>query len=248
MRPMTPRWLLVPIMLAALTWRGPVEACSCAAPRATLLSSQEVPLNGQLVLRLPTGGNGSVVVREVFGGPEVPVSVARHPAGRATVAVVRAPSGWKADQRYELVFVDPSRDHPKRILFGSFTAGSNKDETAPKLTAPRAATMHDEVVMKGTSCQSKERWIEVEGQPATDDGEVFYAVWVAPAATKIPADAAPRWILPWTGDRLEIGGRSMCAWFKPDLPTKPGRYQVQIAAVDAAGHRSPRHRLSFTVK
>lgn len=248
MTPMTPRWLLVPALLAALTWRGPAQACSCAAPRAALLSSKEIPLNGQLVLRLPMGGVGRVLVREVLGGPEVPVSVQVFPAGRSAVALVRPTRAWTADQRYELVFEDPQRDHPKRVVFASFTATSSRDDTAPQLARPKAAVMHDEVVMKGTSCQSHERWLEVEGPAATDEGEVFYAVWLAASTKTIATDAAPNWLLPWSTPHLTVGARSMCAWLRPQLPSQPGRYQLLVAAVDAAGNRSARHRLLFTVK
>lgn len=250
MPPMSPRWLPLPlVLLASLSWRGPAEACSCASPRAHLLSTDRVPLNGQLVVRLPGRASGQLLVREALGGPAMEVTLQRYAAGTSDVVVVRPKTPWKAQHRYELVLESSNGRHPRYVVFASITVGTVEDEKAPKLDRPIRAVLRDEQVLKGTSCQSAERWIEVEGKPAEDEGEVFYAVWIAPASTRIAADAEPDVLVPAGDDgQLSIGARSMCDWFRPKLPTKVGRYQLQVAAVDGAGARSIRHRLLFSVK
>jgi hypothetical protein len=228
---------------------APSEACSCAGPRPRLLTPDGVPLNGQVVVQLPHKTTGTLVLREAFGGPEVPIATEMHPSGWVSIAVVRPHQRLKAEQRYELVFVTPKQPPPTKLVFGSFVTGKTADDKAPTFDRPSRAVYRAEAVHRGTSCQSHERWVEIHGPPAKDDGPgVCYAVWMAPAAAKVDTTKPPHWVLARDDQVLRIGPTSMCSWLRPKVPDKKGRYQVHVAAVDGAGLRSAVHRLTFDVK
>ena len=241
---------LAVVALAAGAWLSDTPsavACSCARPESQLwspLDKQQAPLNASITLALSTRTSGKLVLRPI-GGEAVPYSEVRMPAGWQQIAVLTPKKPLQPDTRYEVAFVERP-DHPRTLIFGTFKTGTHSDDKAPDLAPPKRAVFHDETVARGTSCQSHERWIDIELPAAKDerDGRVLYGLWVADKQGKLDLKAPPLVLEPRrdNADKLTFGATSMCFPRKLQLPAGPRRLPIAVAAFDNAGHRSAVHR------
>lgn len=245
------RLLMFALLAISLTFDvAPSRACSCIPADAQLWSPSgrgPAPLNARVTVLVPTHGSaGQVLVRRV-GGTAIDVSEQVHDIGEMRVAVLVPKRPLTANTRYEVALTNRPR-HPKTLVFGTFATGDRNDDQAPSFARPTAVDYFAETRSRMTSCQSRERWIEIRQAAAIDAREhssVVYGVWLTTGG-KPDVTAPPNWLLPMDGDLLVIGARHMCSSLRPDLP-KGQRAALAVAAFDDAGNRSTVHQLMVTM-
>jgi hypothetical protein len=234
-------------LLAALSAAVAGQArAGCAVPEPALwLPSDEgaAPRNSRVTLTL--GGQAglvrSVELRVSGGGP--PLAIRRRalagPVGQQVLELTpEAP--LQPDTTYELVARRPEGWHPSQWIFGAFTTGQNLDDVAPVLRVLAA------------------RWRRADGpggrvaslqvQVALRDGEralgtALYAVWLPNDSGSFDASAAPDVYVPGRGDVLELSPADTCPGLAVPLPSRLGRWELGLAALDPAGNRSAVQRV-----
>jgi hypothetical protein len=123
-------------------------------------------------------------------------------------------------------------------VFGAFTTGAEPDAVAPALRV--VAARYLEQVDPGLPPR---RWIELD--IATLPSATLFAVWLPNARGQLPPDSAPSVYLPREGDTLRISSPELCGGRHVPLPTALGRAEIALAALDAAGHGSPRAKVAI---
>jgi hypothetical protein len=228
--------------VAARAWAG------CAVPEPELWSPSDdgaAPLNSRVTVTL--GGQAglvrSVELRASAGGPSI--SVRRRaiagPVGQEVLELTpEAPLA--PDTTYELVARRPEGWHPSQWIFGAFTTGQNRDDVAPELLV-HGARWRDQ----GPGAEpSLELNIELrDGERAS--GAALYALWLPDASGSFHASAAPDLYLPGRGDVLQLSSADACSGLALPLPSTPGRRELGLAALDAAGNRSAIQRVVVDV-
>ncbi len=238
----------VACLLSLLTAPRLAAPCSCLSypywPRL-VSTAEDLPPNGVIMVSLPDGFGTDFVLRPVGSDREIPHSVVVQQMsleGHSTprrVALLTPNRALPHEERFELTLETPEREHPKRVVVGTFVTNDHEDTRAPRLDAPLRIAPH----VRSRRC-FHEAWLEVSMRPARDDGPYYYAVWFARDQAPFPTTPQFR-VEPRSGTTTQRVERPSC--YTDEFPDDPGLYRVKIAAIDEAGHQSQAYVLPLRV-
>ncbi|HTV22453.1 MAG TPA: hypothetical protein VMG12_27380 [Polyangiaceae bacterium] len=237
-------WMAAGITLAIVADAAPVEA-GCGVPEPVLWSPSNqgaVPLDAHVVVSLGGfGGQLRGVELRAIGGRALGVQRRElpGPVGHALLELV-PDAPLSANTTYELVARRPEWWHPTQWVFGAFTTGGEPGATAPELRV-LAARLLEQVEPEMPPL----RWIELDVSSGPSSAAALFAVWLPNDRGTLATAAPPSVYLPREGDTLRISSPELCGGFHVPLPATPGRAEIGVAAIDAAGHAGPIVRVAI---
>jgi hypothetical protein len=222
-------------------------ACSCMGPSLAFLtpSGDAVSRNAIVRIEVPTSSAGagaaqasSIVLRE-HGGAPVATRDASVPGAEVTLHQITPNDPLKADTRYEIAIVEPTK-HPPTTVVGTFKTGSAIDNAPPRLDSIGAKYTHINTHFGGGDCSIRGPWITLTGVAASDpgraDAQLAFGVWQADASGKLDTKRMPdAFVFPYQ-NALTIGQSSLCSVHQ--FAFNASVVTLAVAAFDESGNAS----------
>lgn len=220
------------------------EACSCVHPGYELLSpaaDAPAPRNARVRVAFSSGWGHSVsVVLRTASGLTLPTRSTTIQAGGLSVVELAVKRALPANVAVEVIALEGE----VATVVGRFTTGRTLDNRAPRWAGVSRALLVDTRRRRAASartCSSASRYAVLRGASATDDqtsaSGMLYAVWLADRRGRADTALPPLALVPMRDGRLWLGSRDPCDRVKLRFPSGP--VKLAVAAVDAAGNRSP---------
>lgn len=243
MRPVSP--VAGALTVAALfVTDGRAGACSCASPKATLLSpagEQPAPVTARVRVLLPTPrAAGATLSLRTPGAPTVAASATSRAMGDVELVELTPTAPLAPDTRYEVLLRTPG-EYPSTFVFGTFRTGAERDVKAPRLDALGAVSARANPGAMSSMCQSGDTVISFEGvhvsDPDRDGAGVAVGVWIADPSGRVDTKALPSFLSAPREGHLQVGRSSICDPRAFALPRAPS-VTLGVAAVDESGNTS----------